>query len=70
MRHSEEKKLMLPICEKDLPKWTLPSWKVYLSFWNKHYPDLLVSKPAADICSHCYKLYNRHKFSKGELSDE
>jgi hypothetical protein len=30
-----------------------------------------VSKPAADICSHCYKFYNRHKFSKkGELSDD
>jgi hypothetical protein len=22
------------------------------------------------ICSHCYKFYNRHKFSKGELSDD
>jgi hypothetical protein len=43
---------------------------LYLSFWNKQYPDLLVSKLAADICSHCYKFYNRHKFSKGGLSDD
>lgn len=45
----------------------IPCWTAFHSFWNEYYPDLLVSRPAADICSHCYKFYNRHKYSKGEL---
>jgi hypothetical protein len=44
----------------DHPK--VPSWGAYLSFWNKEYPNLKVSRPAEDICGYCYKFYNCFRF--------
>lgn len=40
----------------------IPSWFAYRSYWNTNYPCLKVSRPAEDLCSWCYKFYNRHKF--------
>lgn len=42
----------------------IPSFSAYLSFWNREYDDLKVSRPAEDICAHCFKFYNKHKYSK------
>jgi hypothetical protein len=47
------------------PVENVPAFSSYLSFWNKEYKDLKVSRPCDDICSHCFKFfYNKHKYSK------
>jgi hypothetical protein len=49
----------------------VPSWSTYLSFWNKHYPNLKVSRPAEDICPYCYVFHNLHKYKQqGPMPDD
>jgi hypothetical protein len=40
---------------------SIPSWKAYLNYWTKHYPNLKVSRPSEDVCNYCYAFVNIYK---------
>ncbi len=50
----------------------LVSWTTFLSFWNKHYSNLVIRRPNADICVDCYIYANVFKLGlkKRDDSDE
>jgi hypothetical protein len=40
------------------------SWPSFCLFWQKNFPQLVVQRPAEDICDDCVIFANRHKYLK------
>ena len=37
-------------------------FSAYYNMWKREYPKLKVSRPAEDICNHCFVFANRHRY--------
>jgi hypothetical protein len=40
------------------------SWTTFCRFWKKNYPNIVVQKPAQDLCDDCVVFANKHKYNK------
>jgi hypothetical protein len=55
--------------ERSDPEWnvqnkkTICSWHAFLQFWDRNYPMIRLSSPAADICTDCHIFYNSQKYN-------
>lgn len=45
-------------------------WHTFWSYWKKHFPNLRVRKPSADVCGDCHKFFNRIKFKSASPAAE
>jgi hypothetical protein len=40
---------------------SVPSWPLFLAFWKKHYPDLVIQSSSENICGDCHVFANAYK---------
>lgn len=43
------------------------SWSMFVQYWNKMFPLLIIARPREDICGECYIYANRHKYLSSRL---
>ena len=46
------------------------SYLAYYMKWKREYPQLKVSRPAEDICNHCFVFANRHMYLANHSATE
>ncbi len=46
------------------------SYLAYYNKWKREYPQLKVSRPAEDICNHCFVFANRHRYLANHSTTE
>jgi len=48
----------------------IPSWGMFLSYWNQHFPKIKIQQPREDICAQCYMFANSFRFKKRILQHD